>query len=64
MLSKILTGGFLKGYRTYILGALLVAQAAASYAVGDLSFQAFTDQLPELLAGLGLWTARASAPTA
>ena len=62
MIGYLITGGFLKGKRTYILGALLVLQALVSWAVGDLSLQALIAELPEIGAGLGLITARVAVP--
>lgn len=35
-IKSILTGGFAKGYRTYILVALAVATLGVQYAVGDI----------------------------
>ena len=60
LLTSLLTGGFLKGYRTYVLGGALVIQALASWAVGDMSLTAFLTQLPEILGGLGLMALRAA----
>jgi len=57
-LGYLLSGGFLKGYRTYLLGGILIAEAVVSYAVGDITLTALYEQLPMLTAGLGLWTAR------
>ncbi|MFQ6778259.1 MAG: hypothetical protein ACLRFI_03105 [Alphaproteobacteria bacterium] len=34
-MSKIITGGFLSGHRTYILSGVGIISAIASYAVGD-----------------------------
>lgn len=62
MLYSLFTGGFLKGSRTYILGFLLAAQAVAQWAVGDITLTALTEQLPEILGGLGFMTLRASVP--
>lgn len=59
VLTSLLTGGFLAGYRTYIIGWLIVAQAVASWAMGDMTLPALLEQLPELLAGLGLNALRA-----
>ncbi len=59
-LTSLLTGGFLSGYRTYILGFLIFAQAVASWALGDLTLSQLLDQLPELLGGLGLMSLRAA----
>lgn len=61
LVMKILTGGFLKGYRTVILGAALIVDAVAKYLVGDMGGQELFNVLPELIAGLGLWTAKAAA---
>lgn len=60
MFLYIITGGFLKGYRSYILGALLIVQAVASWMVGDLGLVGLIDQLPEILAGMGILTAKAA----
>jgi hypothetical protein len=54
-----LSGGWAKGYRTYILGAVMAVQALASFAVGDISLVEFLNQMPEILMGLGLMTLRA-----
>lgn len=54
-----LSGGFLSGYRTYILGGLLAIQAIAQFAVGDLSLSDLLTKAPEILMGLGLMTLRA-----
>lgn len=62
MLMQLITGGFLRGSRTYILGLLMVVQAVASWAVGDLTLTQLIDQLPEILGGLGLMTLRAAVP--
>ena len=52
-------GGWLKGYRTYIIGFLLFAQAVVAWLVGDATFMELWARLPEILAGLGLITLRA-----
>lgn len=57
--NDILTGGFLKGKRTYILGALIALQAIVAWLVGDASFAELVQKLPEILGGLGLITLRA-----
>lgn len=57
---NFLSGGFLKGYRTYILGGLLLVTAVAQFTTGDMSLPDLFKNLPALLAGLGLWTARAA----
>ena len=56
---NFITGGFLKGYKTYILGFLVAAQAIAQWAVGDLTLVQLIEQLPEILGGLGLMSLRA-----
>lgn len=56
---NFLAGGFFRGYRTYILGGLLALQAIASFAVGDTSLSELLNQLPQVLAGLGLMSLRA-----
>ncbi len=61
-MMKILTGGFLSGHRTYILGGLLALQAVANWALGDITLSQLLDQLPELLGGLGLMALRAGMP--
>jgi len=55
-----ISGGFLRGKRTYILGALIALQAVAQWAVGDIGIVELGQQLPEILAGLGLMSLRAS----
>lgn len=58
---SLVTGGFLSGYRTYIIGLAVAFQAFASWAVlGEQSLFDFLDQLPEILGGAGLMTARAA----
>lgn len=49
----ILTGGFLSGYRSQVLGVLFALQALASYLVGDTSLIGLMEQLPEIIGGLG-----------
>lgn len=61
-LLKLFTGGWLSGYRTYVLGFVLFAQALGQWAVGDRTGVEFLNQLPEILGGLGLMTLRASVP--
>jgi hypothetical protein len=39
-LAYILTGGFLKGYRTYILAGLGIAGLLANYLIGDADLAA------------------------
>lgn len=59
MIKMLLTGGFLAGYRTYVLGALLALQALAAWLVGDASLPELIERLPEILTGLGLMSLRA-----
>lgn len=61
-LSDLLTGGFLRGKRTYILGFIMALQAIAGWALGDTTLAQLIDQLPEILGGLGLMTLRAGMP--
>ena len=58
-MMNILTGGFLAGYRTYLLGFLIFLQAVIGWGVGDMSLSELVAKLPELLGGLGLMTLRA-----
>lgn len=44
-MSYLLTGGFLKGYRTYVLSGLAAITAVAYWAIGD---QSTTDTLRAL----------------
>lgn len=55
-------GGFLAGYRTYLMGFLVFAQAFVAFAVGDISLADFIAKLPEMAAGLGLMSLRAAVP--
>ena len=57
-MMNILTGGFLSGKKTYILGFLIFAQAVASWAIGDTTLAELIALLPEILGGLGLMTLR------
>ena len=59
----LLTGGFLKGYRTYLLGFALAATGLAKYLAGDLSVAGLLDMLPEILGGLGLASLRSGVQT-
>jgi hypothetical protein len=62
ILTNLLTGGFLAGYRTYVLGAIVAIQAVAGWALGDMSLSQLLDQLPEIAGGLGLMSLRAAVP--
>jgi len=58
-LMSLMTGGFLKGQRTYVLGLLLAAQAVVAWLVGDSSLAELFTKVPEILTGLGIMTLRA-----
>lgn len=64
ILTKLLTGGFLAGYRTYLLGAIVAIQAVAGWAMGDMTLPQLLEQLPEIAGGLGLMSLRAAVPKA
>jgi hypothetical protein len=55
-----LTGGFLRGKRTYIIAALMIFNAVAQWAVGDATAVELLSRLPDILEGLGLMTLRAA----
>lgn len=54
---------WMKGKRTYILGAIMVIQSLFSWILGETSVVQFAAEVPELLGGLGLMTLRASIPS-
>lgn len=56
-LAYILTGGFAKGYRTYILAGIAFATVVAQFSVGDINL---TDALQQAALALGLGTLRAA----
>ena len=60
MITYLLSGGFLKGYRSYIIGTILVVQAVSAWAMGDMGLMALLDKLPEILMGMGIMTAKAA----
>lgn len=60
ILASLLTGGFLKNYRTYLLGFLLAATGLIKYLTGDESGSDLVQSLPEILGGFGLVTLRAA----
>ena len=49
-LTWLLSGGFLKGYRTYILVAVSAVTVLANFAVGDIGLQDMVSQLSTVLA--------------
>jgi hypothetical protein len=63
LLASLLTGGFLKGYRTYLLGFALALSGLARYLAGDATLAQLLDSLPEILGGLGLASLRAGVQT-
>jgi hypothetical protein len=56
----VLTGGFAKGYRTYILIAVAIGSAIASYSVGDIDLLKLIESMA---LALGVGTLRASVPS-
>ena len=58
----VATGGFAKGYRTYVLAALGVIGAAASWAVGDQSAQDAVNAIVQALMSASIGTTRAAMP--
>ena len=50
---------WMKGKRTYILGAIMFVQALVSFLVGEISMVEFFAEVPELVGGLGLISLRA-----
>jgi len=56
-LTWLLAGGFLKGYRTYILVGVAAITSIASFAVGDMSL---TDLVKALSTELAIGTVRAA----
>ena len=58
---RFCSGGFLAGKRTYLAGGLLILQALFDWTVtGESSAVDFAQQLPEILGGMGLMSARAA----
>lgn len=56
-IGYLITGGFAKGYRTYILAAVAVAGVIGEYAVGDIGL---TQAISQGATALGLGTLRAA----
>jgi hypothetical protein len=48
----LLTGGFLKGYRTYVLAGVAIFTALANYSVGDADLTATVTIVSAALAAL------------
>lgn len=59
LILKLISGGFLAGYRTYLMGGLLAGQSVVAWVVGGTTLAELVAQLPEILAGLGLMSLRA-----
>lgn len=58
-LTWLLSSGFLKGYRTYVLSAAGAVTVIAAWAVGDQSSQQTMHSLWELAVSLSVGTVRA-----
>jgi hypothetical protein len=58
----LLTAGFAKNYRTYVLGFAAAVSAVAQFAVGDVELKETLGILVEMFLGLGLVTLRAGVP--
>ena len=56
-LTTILTGGFAKGYRTYIMAGVVVVTALAAYATGQADL---VHTIQTIAGGLGLGALRAA----
>jgi hypothetical protein len=63
-MKYLLTGGFLSGHRSYLLGALVALQAVVGWMVGDFDLAQLIEKLPEILGGLGLMSLRAGLASA
>jgi hypothetical protein len=63
VVTYLLTGGFLKGYRTQVLGATAALSAVALWAVGDTTLMDLINKAPVILGGLGLTALGAKANT-
>lgn len=59
-MGYLLTGGFLAGYRTYILSGLAAVTAVAYWSIGDQSTAATLQTLWELFASGALASIRAA----
>lgn len=53
-LAWLMVGGFLKGYRTQVLGVSAFFSALALFAVGDMSFVDLVKSIPMMFGGLAL----------
>lgn len=61
-MSSIAAGGFLKGYRTYILSILAIASLLVSYLVGDADLATTLKNLWPIFTSLSIMSARAAIP--
>ena len=59
-MTWLLTGGFLKGYRTYVFSAVGVIGALAQYSIGDANL---TETVQAVTLAMSVGTARAAMPT-
>lgn len=59
-MKKFLSGGFLRGYRTYLFGLLAALTVLVQWATGDLSTAELARLLPEVFGGFGLMALRAA----
>lgn len=55
--DELIQGGWLRGKRTYLVGAAMIAQAIVQYLAGDADL---AHALNDLLEGIGLITLRSS----
>lgn len=55
---KVLTGGFLSGYRTEAAGVGIFLTGLISWLMGDITLAALGDNIQTMLAGLGVVGAR------
>lgn len=65
VITSILTGGFLKGYRTYLIAAGMIVAVVVKYLSGDIGLiDAVTQNWEAIAAALGLLAAAAHKPAA
>ena len=63
MLVWLMSGGFLKGYRTQILGVTAFVSALGLWAIGDMTMVELVQKVPVMLGGLGIAALGAKANT-
>jgi hypothetical protein len=61
-LTWLLTGGFAKGYRTYVLAGLAAVTVVANWSLGDQTTNDSVQALWQLLMSLSFGAARAALP--